>query len=124
MNDEQDNALHDAARSALDQQVQSLPPEIKRSLHQARAKAMENSHRKASIFSGKPSTRKNFYPAGIAAALILAALWFPQEDAAPINPPATQLNAEILDMLSSEEDLSFYEDLEFINWLAMQSEQG
>lgn len=127
MNHEKDQEFHEAAREALDDKESQLTPEVKRALYQARMDALQKRNQdKDSTRLWSWSLQKSLYPTGLAMAAILTmVLWLPDTGSEIVpDSTSTQFSAETLDMLSAEEDLSFYEDLEFINWLATQPEQG
>ncbi|WP_415900715.1 DUF3619 family protein [Neptuniibacter sp. QD48_11] len=126
MSDPNDKAFVDACKKALDKQVNDQSPEITHRLAQARKQSLEQKES-----SSEPtqlwvhSLQNNMFPTGIAmAALLLLTLWLPINDDTQELVQNNLLSLETLDLLSAEEDLDLYEELEFINWLSLQAEQG
>ena len=122
-----DDAFLDATRNALDNLEETQSPDIARALSAARKQALiKNTKKQDSIRIPVSMFKRTLLPTGLTAiGLLFFTLWFPTD---PINkvPTATPelLSFETLDLLSAEEDLDLYEELEFINWLSRQAKQG
>ncbi len=127
MSKENDDAFLDATRNALDNLEETQSPDIARALTAARKQALIKKPKKRDSSGVAASMfKRTLLPTGLTAiGLLIFTLWFPTD---PINkvPTATPelLSFETLDLLSAEEDLDLYEELEFINWLSRQAKQG
>jgi len=118
----------DQARRVLDESAQSLDAATLSRLNRARQAALEQR---------RPTLRPWFVPAGLASAcavlLALAVVWrapvpMPANPGAPA-PIATAMQsngvaAGDLDIVSGDEGLEFYQDLEFYAWLDAQNQDG
>ena len=126
MSDPNDKAFVDACKKALDKQVNDQSLEITHRLTQARKQALgqqQSSPEPTQLWVN--SLQRSMFPTGLAmAALLLLTLWLPINDDTQELAQDNLLSLETLDLLSAEEDLDLYEELEFINWLSLQAEQG
>ena len=109
MNDE--SSIENQVNQALDESITNLSPEVRRSLNQSRIKALEvNAH---SNWHLSPIQK---LAAGVSFLLVVSISWqflsSPQEEM--ITPFAAVLN----------EDLEMLTDLEFVYWLAEESESA
>lgn len=86
---------------ALDSSVESLNPEIRRKLNQARMAALE-----------KKSKAMPIWKLASGVSLVFAMVLFYQFSAAPVDESLTPF-AEVL-----EEDIEMLEDLEFVYWMS------
>lgn len=95
------------ARQVLDRSVQDLDPRTLSRLRQARRSALAS--------SAKPGLRLVWagWVATAAAVFLVAGLWMFQP-ARQVPGPAL----EELELLTSSENLDFYDELEFYGWLA------
>ncbi|WP_415888557.1 hypothetical protein ACMXYV_11085 [Neptuniibacter sp. SY11_33] len=121
-----DKTFVDASQKALDKQVNAQSPEITHRLAQARKQALEQQQSSSDPTQlWVSSLQRSMFPTGIAmAALVLLILWLPINEDTQELVQDNLLSLETLDLLSAEEDLDLYEELEFINWLSLQAEQG
>ncbi len=113
MHSDQDPAFLAKAKEALDSSVRNLEPHLATRLQQARRTALESKARPGFrlVWAGGFATA--------AAMVLVAALWMLQP-AGPMPGPAL----EDLDLLTSSENLEFYDDLEFYGWLAETGAAG
>jgi hypothetical protein len=130
MNDE--NKLPDwtsRAKQVLDESAQHLDAATLSRLNRARQSALESARPRRS--------RSWFVPAGLASAcavlLAVAVVWYrpttaPQNSPDPFLPsatatlsrPGTAVAGSDLDLVSSEDGIEFYQDLDFYAWLETQ----
>lgn len=122
-----DEAFIDASKRVLDEQINSQSPDLNLALFNARQQALKA--------QGKPKSRPSTWiglldrpliPIGFATtAILVIVLWLPTPSSdLTLDNDVETLSIELLDMLSAEEDIALYEELEFINWLSSQAEQG
>lgn len=106
---EQDQALLDDIKNTLDESVERLDAATRSRLTQARHKALAGR-------SGKAARRRWLLPvsafASTAAAVLAITLWTHQPDSFD-----TELALEDLEIIASNTDLEFLQDLEFYEWL-------
>jgi hypothetical protein len=117
-----EKAFIDASRQALNNEIEELSPEIRRELQQRRQQAVASKKQPPQQWLKK--SWPNFYPAGVAlATIVFLAIWLPlnhsQKNGLPLEA-IEQLSKETLEMLNAEEELEFYEELDFIVWLEAQ----
>lgn len=104
-------------KKTLDERENNLPGHIQSALTQARYSA---------VMSAKPSQSSSWWWGGIATAVsitLAVVLW---------QPTITTLNVEgvadvgfdDMELIVAEDDLEFYEDLEFITWLNEVEQTG
>jgi hypothetical protein len=106
MTDDKESRFIAAAKAALDQSVQQLDEPTIARLRAARLRALEPRPRRlAWLAAGGLAT------AALSAALVAVLLFAPAT-----APPATGL--EQLELLSENDSLELYRDLEFYRWLA------
>ena len=108
------------AKQMLDESAQGLDAATLSRLNRARQKALE---------SARPRRlRPWFVPAGVASAcavlLAVAVVWHQPGPSTPLGDG--QSNASLsdtdLDMVSSDDGIEFYQDLEFYAWLDAQNQ--
>lgn len=111
-----DQAFTKAAKRSLDQAADNLDPGTVARLHAARKRALaaHGQPRKPWINVWVPA---GALAAGIAVMLAIL-VWF----TVPSNLPPTDI--EDLELLAAHEDIEFYSDLDFYDWLATQSDAG
>lgn len=111
---ERQRAFVERAKAALDQQVEALDPNRAARLRTARRTAL------AGLATRRP--RWVWATSGLAVAATVAfalLLWLTSPTT---QGPVPQL--EDLELLTSSENLEFYEDLEFYDWLAQEGPTG
>ena len=102
-------------KQALDQSSDTLDGKTLSRLRQARTKALESPY--------KPNYFSHWGPVAAAASVSALAigLWLYQ----PTQENHTMMaNLEDLELLAAQEDIEFYEDLDFYLWLESQESQG
>ncbi len=101
-------------RQQLDRSVETLDEARSRQLRQARLTALEQA-----------PARHSHHWGGLALAASVGALavglWL-QQQPEPSDPFLIQVEA--IELLAAQEDMEFYENLDFYLWLTSQEEQG
>ena len=95
------------ARNTLDNSLESIDAETARQLKQVRYKALEQNHKKSSWFMPVSSIAVT-----ASVVTLTVALWFTQ-----FNELNEELVLEDITLLTATEELEFYQELEFYNWL-------
>ena len=128
MNDESLPVWTEQAKQALDESADGLDAATLSRLNRARQKALDTRARRF---------RPWFLPAGVASAcavlLAVAVVWHQRVPtpaagtaAFTIGTPGAQGNAGFsgndLDLVSSDDDIEFYQDLDFYAWLDAQNQ--
>jgi len=106
MTDDKESRFIAAAKAALDQSVQQLDEPTIARLRAARLRALEPRPRRLAWLAAS-----GLATAALSAALVAVLLFAPAA-----TPPATGL--EQLELLSENDSLELYRDLEFYRWLA------
>ena len=105
--DEKDQAFLDNARQLLDHSVDTIDEETSSRLRQLRYQALDNKPKKLSWF-----TPYSAFAATAAVLVLTVTVWLTQ---------TTNINDELvledIPLLTAGEELDFYQDLEFYNWL-------
>lgn len=114
------------AKSLLDESVDGLDASALSRLNRARQHALEQRRPRA--------LRAWFVPAGFASAcallLAVAVAWqLPKQHSSgdlqlPVALQNSGMNASDLDMVSGDDGLEFYQDLEFYAWLDAENQDG
>ena len=124
--DRRREAMIDTWRRALDQRLEALDGETRRRLARIRRQVLERAEREGALEqkgkkAGSPtvpasSQRRWAEWGGLAAvaasALLVVALGW-QENVPPLEPPLV----EDLELLSTKEEIDFFEELDFYLWL-------
>lgn len=122
MNNDQEQAFINNAKTALDSSTEQLSPEIKDKLYQARRAALNPpTAEQKSIWA---QTFQKPWSLALASVVLVVAVLLPNHFKEQSHPEFEQLTIETLELLGSEEELELYEDLDFIVWLAEQNSQG
>ena len=103
-----ERAFHDNVRRLLDEDLATLDETTRRRLAAARRHAASRAGRR------RP-TPVWALAAGVAAAALALALLLPR------GPGGNEMPLEDLDILVSGDDIEFYEELEFYEWLSTQT---
>lgn len=114
-----------AAKSTLDDKADQLDPQTRARLAQIRHQAIQAA---ADRTSGRrvQRTARWWVPAGgvaVAAAIVFAVILGPEPALTPEQQPASMAVLEDINILTDSEEIEFYRDLEFYEWLAV-SEQN
>lgn len=114
-----------AAKSTLDDKADQLDPQTRARLAQIRHQAIQAA---ADRTSGRrvQRTARWWVPAGgvaVAAAIVFAVILGPETALTPEQQPASMAVLEDINILTDSEEIEFYRDLEFYEWLAV-SEQN
>jgi hypothetical protein len=110
------------AKQVLDESAQNLDAAAVSRLNRARQRALEQTRPRV--------MRPWFLPAGLASAcavlIAVAVAWHtPTHTAAPMmNDASAGTFASDLDMMSSDDGIEFYEDLDFYAWLDAQEKDN
>lgn len=108
------NAWLDQIRTQLDESARDLDAQTLSRLNRARQQAL------AAVGRSAPR-RWHWLAMATAAALTVAMLWLPQlRTPTPEPVPVVEANAEDFELLTSEESLALYSDLDFYAWLDTQ----
>lgn len=110
MNDNHQDPFLEKAKQALDESADHLPPETQDKLNQIRREALNEADAKS---------RSAYWAwwapgGGLAAAMLVAAVWLMNPDAPPPQP------IDDMELLTSEEDMELMEDIEFVAWMMEQ----
>lgn len=114
-----------AAKSTLDDKADQLDPQTRARLAQIRQQAIQAAAERTTSRSAKLTARW-LIPAGgvaVAAAIVLAVILGPEPALTPEQHPASMAVLEDINILTDSEEIEFYRDLEFYEWLAV-SEQN
>jgi len=107
-----DDRFETRIRGALDQGLEGIEPDVARRLRRARHEAIAQADR--------PRLRR-WAPA---AALALASLVLAVVILGPAKKPADlPLTAADLEIIAADDSLQFYEELDFYQWLAVETER-
>ncbi len=102
----------------LDHGVETLPEEITRQLYHRRQQALNTAVRTAN--AGRPRALPWGGVAAAALALVIGVSWWVMQPA----PLPRDAGLDAFDLLVAQEELEFYEDLEFYQWLADVNPSG
>ena len=112
MTESQNTPLERQLQQNLDQIEQNLSPELSRRLYQARRAAITQAETPAPRF-------KYFKPVMTASvASLLAIVMLISSPQTPMEDIVTN-GAKDTELISSQDDLELYQDLEFYNWLVV-----
>jgi anti-sigma-K factor RskA len=115
-----------AAKTTLDDKVDQLDPQTRARLAQIRQRAIQAAADRTSARSAK-TTARWLMPVGggvaVAAAIVVAVILGPEPALTPAQQPASMAVLEDINILTDSEEIEFYRDLEFYEWLAA-SEQN
>lgn len=125
MSNSKEKQFIDAAKAGLEQQADELSPEIRRQLSQARKQALQGAAKQPVKSYWQGLLPAAGWSSAVAAAVVAVIVILPS-GTTPRTPAIEleQLSFETLEMLSAEDDLELYENLEFIAWLATEPAQG
>ncbi len=113
MNDDEMRELERKTRAAFDASVESQDAATRSRLARARAKALEELHRRRLAGSSV------WMPAGAAAAALVAALLWQREQGAAPEVPDVDVALEDLEIVAGGEDFDMLrEDEDFVAWAA------
>jgi hypothetical protein len=105
-------------KGLLDESTESLDPHVRRRLQQARLQALEAQGRKRFIFFAIP---RWMTIGGLATAATIVLAFFFLFHVPKTDIPAKQ--PEDFEILTSNEHIDFYKDLEFFRWLATKENE-
>lgn len=123
MNTDNEQTFINASREALDKEAEQLSPELRQQLAQSRQQALSKTNASKKTDQGIFNFWPGLYPIGAAlATVLLVVLWLPgtQHNGSLHNNGTDQISENGVDILSTEEELELYEELDFIIWLADQ----
>lgn len=106
------DAVARAARNLLEERAQNMDADTRRRLAAARRSALQARREPRSWLPGPPLA----WGGGLAMAASLAVVLFSGVWQQPVEPAVADL-----ELLTADEQLEFYEDLEFAAWLAEES---
>ncbi len=115
MNDQQER-FEQQIRQTLDQSSAGLDGETLSRLRQARSQALAAAR-------PRPARPNRWMPAAAMAGITTLAvgIWLQQPSQ---ESPALLAGIEDIELLAAQEDIEFYEDLDFYLWLESQAQQG
>ncbi len=108
-----EKALVERARGLLSRRVENLKPQTERRLEDIRVRALSAAEEKRPGFF---SPGRWVMAGSFAAATVVAAAFFFWPNPSPEPLPAGQV--EDLEIITSQEQLDFYQNLDFYRWLA------
>ena len=112
--DEKDQALVNAAKAAFKRQVEELDPRTTMKLQAARRRALDATP----TFGWMPwMVASGFAAASVA--LLAGVMWFSQP---VVRPPVS--DPEEFELVTADDSLEFYDELEFYRWLAERDQTG
>ena len=117
---DKDRAFLDAVKGALDQQHDSIDDETLSALREIRHQAINHADTQSSAWG---QFQRPFYPALAAAAAVVMVLGV----SLTMNLTGThadQPTLEDMPLLTASEDISFYQNLEFYQWLDAEKLHG
>jgi len=123
MNTDNEQTFINASREALNKEAERLPSELRQQLEQSRQQALFAASSQKKTGQGIFNFWPGLYPIGaVLATVLLVLLWLPgtQQNGSLHNSGTDQISENGVDILSTEEELELYEELDFIIWLADQ----